>query len=69
MLEKITKVIRNYKDDPSITVTEVTTFAELELDSLATVELVMDLEDELGVTIEMNQNIKSVGDLMSILVK
>ncbi len=69
MLEKITKVIRDYKDDQTITVTEATTFAELELDSLATVELVMNLEDELGVTIEMSQNIKTVGDLMKILKK
>lgn len=69
MLDKITKVIRDYKEDQSVVVTEATTFAELELDSLATVELVMNLEDELGVTIEMNQNIKCVGDLIKILSK
>lgn len=69
MLEKIAKAIRDYKDDQSVTVTETTTFAELELDSLATVELVMNLEDELGVTIEMNQDVKTVGDLLKILEK
>lgn len=69
MLEKITKVIRDYKEDDTVVVTEETTFTELELDSLATVELVMNLEDELGVTIEMNQNIKTVGDLIKILAK
>jgi acyl carrier protein len=69
MLEKIAKVIRDYKDDQTINITEETTFAELELDSLATVELVMNLEDELGVEIEMSQNIKSVGDLIKMLSK
>ncbi len=69
MLEKITKVIRDYKEDDTVVVTEQTTFTELELDSLATVELVMNLEDELGVTIEMNQAIKTVGDLIKILAK
>ncbi len=69
MLEKITKVIRDYKEDQSIIVTENNTFAELGLDSLATAELVMNLEDELGVTVEMDQNIKTVGDLIKILNK
>ena len=69
MLYKITKVIRDYKEDPDIVITKDTTFAELELDSLATVELVMNLEDELGITIELDQNIKTVGDLIKILEK
>ena len=69
MLDKIAKVIRDYKEDPDIVITEDTTFAELELDSLATVELVMNLEDELGITIELDQNIKTVGDLIKILEK
>lgn len=40
-----------------------TTFAELSLDSLDVAELVMSLEDEFGVTIEMNENLKTVGDI------
>ena len=67
MLERIAKVLKDYKCDESIVVTAETTFAELELDSLDTVELVMNLEDEFGVTIEMNEAIKSVGDLMTVI--
>lgn len=69
MLEKIQHLLRDYKEDQSIVITEETTFAEMELDSLATVEFVMNLEDELGITIEINQSVKTVGDLLKILEK
>ena len=69
MLEKITEVLREYKDDPDLEVTEQSTFLELELDSLDTVELVMSLEEEFSVTIEMNENIKSVGELIEVIEK
>ena len=64
MLAEITKVFRDYKDDQELTLTEQTTFAELELDSLDTVDLVMNLEEQFNVTIEMSDGIASVGDLM-----
>jgi len=67
MLEKITEVLREYKDDPDLEVTEQSTFLELELDSLDTVELVMTLEEEFSVTIEMNENIQSVGELIKVI--
>jgi len=67
MLEKITEILRDYKGDPDLEVTEQSTFAQMELDSLDTVELVMSLEEEFDVTIEMNENIQSVGDLIKII--
>ena len=67
MLERITKVLKEYKGNDGLTVTENSTFEELEFDSLDTVELIMNLEDEFGVTIEMNENIKTVGDLMKAI--
>jgi len=67
MLEKITEMLRDYKGEPDLEVTEQSTFAEMELDSLDTVELVMNLEEEFSVTIEMNENIQSVGDLIKII--
>jgi acyl carrier protein len=66
MLEKIAKIISDYKGT-DIDITEETTFSDLELDSLDTVEIVMNLEEEFGVTIEMNETIQSVGDLMNVL--
>ena len=67
MLEKITELLRDYKDDPDMEVTAQSTFIELELDSLDTVELVMSLEEEFSVTIEMSENIKSIGDLIEVI--
>lgn len=39
------------------------TFAELGIDSLDTVELLMNLEDEIGIEIELDQKIETIGDL------
>ena len=39
------------------------TFTELGIDSLDTVELLMSLEDELGIEIELDQPVATVGDL------
>ena len=39
------------------------TFTELGIDSLDTVELLMNLEDKLGNEIELDQAISTVGDL------
>ena len=38
-------------------------FSELGIDSLDTVELLMNLEDELGLEIELDQKVETVDDL------
>ena len=38
-------------------------FSELGIDSLDTVELLMNLEDEIGIEIELNQKVETVDDL------
>lgn len=43
------------------------TFAELGIDSLDTVELLMSLEDEIGVEIELDQKVETVADLDSFI--
>ena len=68
MIERIAKVINDYMETER-SITEETTFAELELDSLDMVELVMNLEEEFGVNIEMDESLKTVGDLMTLLQK
>lgn len=39
------------------------TFTELGIDSLDTVELMMNLEDELGMELELDQPVATVGEL------
>ena len=69
MLETVADAIREYKADPSLEITPETTFASLQLDSLEEVELVMQVEEKLGVSVDMNGDIKSVGDLLAQLEK
>ncbi len=38
-------------------------FADLGIDSLDTVELLMNLEDEIGIEIELDQKVETIGDL------
>jgi acyl carrier protein len=67
MLEKITEILRNYKGEDDLQVTEATTFEELGLDSLDTVQLVMEIEEEFGVSIEMDKSITNVAAVMAII--
>ena len=38
-------------------------FSELGIDSLDTVELLMELEDEIGIEIELDQKVETIDDL------
>ncbi len=67
MLEKIIQVLKDYREEDGLTITAETTFDELKLDSLDVVELVMNLEEEFGVSIEVTEAIKTVGDLQKII--
>lgn len=67
--EKVVKVLAEYKDLNPDNITKETTFADLELDSLDTVEIVMNLEEEFGITIEIEEGIKTVGDIVKLIEK
>jgi len=45
------------------TIKPESTFSELGIDSLDTVELLMNLEDEIGVEIELDEKVETVADL------
>ena len=67
-LEKLEKIFAEYKDDlePG-TLMEETSFEELNFDSLDVVDLIMACEDEFGVTIGEDQELKTVGDLLKVI--
>lgn len=59
-IEKVIKIIAEYKNIPTSDITSETTFMELGLDSLDIAELILRLEDELGVTVEVSPALISV---------
>jgi len=70
MLDKITKIVQDYKSDDSITIDASTTFESLELDSLDLVQLIMDVEEAFDVSIEVGKDpINNVQELIDVIEK
>ena len=61
--ETIAKVIADRMDISVNDIKPESTFADLKIDSLDTVEMVMTLEDELGVELDLDQPVTTVDDL------
>ena len=66
-LEKITQILVDYRDFDPATIKPETSFQDMGLDSLDTVDLVMKLEEEFGFEIPMSENLKTVGDLVTFV--
>ena len=62
-LEKVIKMIAEEYDMDESALSAETSFEELGMDSLETVELVMRFEEEFGVTLELDESCKTIGDL------
>ena len=67
MKEKLVEILAAYKNvDPSEIKTDAP-FTELGLDSLDVAELVMQIEDELGVTLEMSIKYNTIDKLAAYI--
>lgn len=64
IFEAIAKLIAEHNDCDVSEITMDTTFQSLGIDSLDTVELLMNLEDSIGREIELDQKVETVGDLV-----
>ena len=62
--EKIIEVLANHLEMEPADITEETTFADLGVDSLEAVEIMMEMEDELGVEINPQEAGKSIKELI-----
>ena len=67
MFEKIRSYLASELDISEDEITRDTTFESLGVDSLDTVEVVMDLEQELGVELEIEEKIATVGELVDFV--
>ena len=68
-LEQIEKIVGEYKDLEPGSLKAETTFEELELDSLDIVDMAMACEDSFGVSVEVDENLRTIGDLMAVVEK
>ena len=67
MFDKIAKYLSEQMDIALEDITPDTTFESLGIDSLDTVEMVMDLEDDLGIELELEEKIATVGELAAFV--
>jgi len=67
MFQKIANYLAEQLDIAVEDITAETTFESLGVDSLDTVEMVMDLEDQLGIELELEEKIATVGELVAFV--
>ena len=65
--ESIVKVISDYREMDPEEITLSTTFEDLALDSLDMTEMLMGLEDEFGITIEPDEKLENVEQLVTFI--
>lgn len=66
-LEKIKNLLADHLEMDASEITEETTFEDLGVDSLDTVEIMMEIEDEFGIEIKAAEAGKSVAELVSYI--
>ena len=65
--EKVAKIIAENRGIEASEITMETSFEALGFDSLDTVELVMNLEEKFSKTIEINEGLKTVADVVLLI--
>ncbi len=69
IIEKLAQMLADKLDMDASEINAETLFADLGMDSLDIAELLMDIEDEFGVTVEPNPDYKTVGDFAEAIEK
>jgi len=67
VFQKIVDTIVDAKGIDAASVKPESTFKDLNVDSLDIAEMVMTLEDEFGITIELEEGIATVQDLVNLI--
>jgi acyl carrier protein len=67
--QKIVDIIVDAKGIDPDTIHYSSTFQELNVDSLDIAEMSMTLEDEFGITIELEEGVNTVEDLVNLIMK
>ena len=65
--EKVQELLAEHLEMDASEITEATTFEDLGIDSLDTVEIMMEMEDEFGIEIKPAEAGKSVKELVAYI--
>ena len=65
--EKVAEIIAEKTGKEASEITREMSFADLGMDSLDTVDMLMGMEDEFGVTIELTEDIKCIDDVIKYI--
>lgn len=69
VFEKVAKILAECKEIDVSSIHPESSLEELGLDSLDTVDLIMQFEDEFHISLDMDENIKTVGDIVKRIEK
>ena len=69
IMEKLTELLAEHLGMLPEDITADSTFEALGVDSLDTVELLMELEEHLGIEIELDEKVATVGELVAFVEK
>lgn len=67
ILEKLKLILADHCDVDASEITEETTFETLGIDSLDTVEMIMEMEEDLGVELELDEKVETVGEMVKFI--
>ena len=67
IFEAIAELIADRNDIDVSEITPDSRFEDLGIDSLDTVEMLMDLEDRIGFEVELDQKVETVGELAAFI--
>ena len=68
--DRVVQILRDKCElDASVEITEDTTFQDIDLDSLAVVEVALECEDEFGIQIDVEEPPKTMGEFVKLVDK
>ncbi len=65
--EKVVAILVDQKDLKAEDLTMESSFADLGFDSLDTVVLIMAFEEEFGVNLELDESVRTIGDVVRLI--
>ena len=69
IFDAIAELIAERNDCDASEITMESRFEDLKIDSLDTVQMLMDLEDKIGIEVELDDKVETVGELVEYIMR